>query len=119
MLSWYYDSRRSNVNDILDVFKSLEDLDFNKPIQKSSNKVDEQGIKIEMPGVKSSDVELVVEGKLLKVFAKSRHGKEYSYSYSLRSSVDESAITAKLEDGLLEISLPKKPETSARKIELK
>jgi HSP20 family molecular chaperone IbpA len=57
-----------------------------------------------------------VDGRTLKVSGKSRHGKEFSYTYTLRSTVDDSAIAASFQDGLLEISLPKKQETTVRKI---
>ena len=116
MLTWYYDLHRSN--DILDVFKTFEE--FGKPsVRKTRGPIDENGVKLEMPGVKSSELDISVEGRILKVKAKSsKTNKEYSYSYSLHSAVDESAITAKLEDGLLEINLPKKPESVPRKIKI-
>ena len=116
MLTWYYDLHRSN--DILDVFKTFED--FGRPLEKKvQDSVDETGIKLEMPGVKQSELDITVEGRRLKVKAKSsKTNKEYSYSYSLNSAVDESSITAKLEDGLLEINLPKKPESVPRKIKV-
>lgn len=117
MLTWYYDSRRST-NDILDIFRTFEE--FGKPPnKKSQDSIDENGIKLEMPGVKPNELDITVEGKTLKIKAKSiKTGKEFLYSYSLTSVVDESSITAKLEDGLLEISLPKKPESAPRKIKV-
>jgi HSP20 family protein len=96
--------------DIFDPFKMSE-------FQHDVDSIDEKGIKIELPGVKSSNLDVSVQGRTLKVTGKSRHGKEFSYVYSLKSSVDESAITAKFEDGLLDITLPKKSsETTVRKI---
>jgi HSP20 family protein len=112
MLTWYYDTPRSYRLDLFDIFD-----DFSKK-PKSKDHVDESGIKIEMPGVTSADLEVTVEGKILKVKGKSRHGKEYSYSYSLNSTVDESKIAASLKDGLLELTLPKRQDNSARKIQV-
>jgi len=113
MLTWYYDLPRSHRFDLFDMFDDLA-----KKPKSLRDQVDETGIKIEMPGVTSSDLDVTVEGKLLKVKGKSRHGKEYSYSYSLSSSVDESKITASLKDGLLELSIPKLQEDFARKIKV-
>jgi len=113
MLTWYYDTPRSYRFDLFDVFEDLA-----KKPKSSKDQIDETGIKIEMPGVTSSDLDVTVEGKLLKVKGKSRHGKEYSYVYSLSSVVDESKITASLKDGLLELSIPKRQADSARKIQV-
>jgi HSP20 family protein len=113
MLTWYYDTPRSYRFDLFDVFE-----DLTKKPKSLKDQIDETGIKIEMPGVTSSDLEVTVEGKLLKIKGKSRHGKEYSYSYSLGSTADESRITASLKDGLLELSIPKRQEASARKIQV-
>lgn len=115
MLSRYYDTMRSPMFDVFDTFKLLNDVNLSSRY----DTIDEEGIKIEMPGVKPSDVEITVEGRYLKVSGKSRHGKEFSYHYSLKSSTDSDAIVAKLQDGLLDIKLPKKQsETSVRKIEI-
>jgi len=99
--------------DIFDTFKLLNDVDMSH----RHDTIDEEGIKIEMPGVKPSDVEITVEGRHLKISGKSRHGKEFNYHYSPKSTTDSDAIVAKLQDGLLDIKLPKKQsETSVKKI---
>ena len=114
MLFRYYDTVRSPVSslDLLKIFCDVEGSSFGHRF----DTIDEEGIKIELPGVKSEDVDVSVDGRTIKVTGKSRHGKELSYSYSLKSGVDEVGITAKLENGLLSISLPKKQESSIRKI---
>ena len=113
MLTRYYDNFRSPAFEILDSFGFFNEDSTTKS---RAELIDEEGIKIEMPGVKHGDLEISVDGRLLKVVGKSRHGKNFSYTYSLRNSVDESTIEAKLQDGLLEIKLPKKAETKTRKI---
>lgn len=115
MLTWYYDTARTPVFDLFDALKGFDDLD-KRSAKKSKETIDDEGLKIEMPGVKSSDLDLTVESRTLRIKGKSRTGREFSYTYSLHSNVDSEAITAKLEDGLLEISLPKKPESTPRKI---
>ena len=117
MLSRYYNSTRIPVIDFFDVFKTLEESS-SWDTQQKRDSIDQSGIKIELPGVKPEDVEVTVEGKTLRVTGKSRHGKEFKYTYALRSGVDDSAITAKFQDGLLDINLPKKQEESIRKIKI-
>lgn len=113
MLTWYYDTAK--YPDFFDSFRSLEDLGV-KSSRKLRYEIDEEGIKVEMPGVNSSNLDIKVEGKSLKISGKSRHDKEFSYTYSISSNVDVEAITASLQDGLLDIKLPKRPETPTRKI---
>lgn len=117
MLTRYYGTTRTPMFDLFDPFKVFDDLETSSRRSRLDT-IDEEGIKIELPGVKATDVDVSVEGRTLKVLGKSRHGKEFSYSYSLKSTVDDSGIVAKLEDGLLTITLPKKQESSARKIQV-
>jgi len=115
MLTRHYGTTRAPMFDLFDPFKIFDDFETSGRRSRLDT-IDEEGIKIELPGVKSTDVDVSVDGRMLKVSGKSRHGKEFSYSYSLKSSVDDSGIVAKLEDGLLSITLPKKQESSTRKI---
>lgn len=115
MLSRYHESFYTPTTEILNSLGFFGDV-YHK---NKTDVIDSEGIKVELPGVKSSDVELTVEGRSLRITAKSRLGKEFSYTYSLRSVVDESAIEAHFEDGLLEIKLPKKQELKSRKIPIK
>jgi HSP20 family molecular chaperone IbpA len=101
--------------DLFDPFRVFSDID-RRVVRHRSDAIDEEGVKIELPGVKASDVDVSIDGRILKVTGKSRHGTEFSYAYTLKSSVDESTITANLTDGLLAISLPKKVDQTARKI---
>jgi HSP20 family protein len=112
MLTRYYDSFRNPTIDLFDAFKIFDD--YEKTYK--SETIDNEGVKIELPGVKASDVDVSVEGKMLRITGKSRHGKDFKYVYSLKSNADESNISAKLEDGLLSITIPKKSEQSIRKI---
>jgi len=115
MLVRYNDTMRTPLFDLFDPFRFWGDYD--KSFSKYRNDtIDDEGVKIELPGVKASDVDVAVEGRTLKVTGKSRHGAEFSYVYSLKSTVDETSITAKIVDGLLSISLPKKVDQTARKI---
>ena len=115
MLTRYYDTMRTPTFDLLDPFKIFVDHERSLYRHKADT-IDDEGVKIELPGVKPSDVEVAVEGRTLKITGKSRHGTDFSYSYTLKSTVDDSSITAKLEDGLLSITLPKRQDSQPRKI---
>jgi HSP20 family protein len=81
--------------------------------------------RFEMPGVKKEDVKVELNDRLLTVTAekKEKNGdQESSFSYSRSISVPDSvkadAISAKLEDGILTVALPKSEERKPRNIEL-
>jgi HSP20 family protein len=87
---------------------------------------------LEMPGVTQDGLsiqlearELVIQGerkvyekdaKLL--YASRSHGSKLEKRFSLGEDVDRSAVTANLENGLLTVTLPRRAEVKARKIEV-
>jgi HSP20 family protein len=92
-------------------------------------------VKAEIPGVKKEDVKVQVEGNRVTISCETKQEKEEkegervicrechqgsSYrSFTLASDVDETKAEAKYENGMLELTLPKKEGTSARRIEVK
>ena len=97
MLTRYYDTLRSPSFDVLDPFNIFGFGDLERSTHRHrADTIDDEGIKIELPGVSSSDVEVTVDEKTLRITGKSRHGNEFSYAYTLKSTVDESAIVANL-----------------------
>jgi HSP20 family protein len=88
-------------------------------------------IHAEMPGVKKEDIEVSIDGNLVTVRAEVRREKEekgetmlrseryygaMTRSFTLASEVDEKAAAAKYSDGVLELTLPKKPGSASRKL---
>jgi HSP20 family protein len=92
-------------------------------------------IEAEMPGVKPEDVEVTLEGNTLLIRGKyekendkqtngdngryivrERESATYARAISLPGGVDASKVTSTYENGELRITLPKAPETRARKI---
>lgn len=81
-------------------------------------------VKAEIPGVKKEDVKVVVEANQVTITARTQHEKEekegetivrreryvghQSRSFTLAHEIDDSKSTAKYQDGVLELSLPKK-----------
>jgi HSP20 family protein len=79
--------------------------------------------RFEIPGVKKEDVKLELHERLLTVSAEKREKSgdtEQSYSLtrsvSVPDSVAEDRISAKLEDGLLTVTLPKQEHRKPRTI---
>lgn len=81
--------------------------------------------RFEIPGVKKEDVKLELRDRMLTVTAEKREksgNDEQSYSLSrsvsVPDSVAEDRISAKLENGLLTVTLPKQEHRKPRTIEV-
>jgi len=93
-------------------------------------------IELDLPGIKKDEIEITTEDNILTISGErkfkeevkeedyykveSRYGK-FSRSFTLPEDIDISAISAKSEDGVLEVVIPKKEDESKklRKIEIK
>jgi len=89
-------------------------------------------VRAEIPGVKKDDIKVAVEGNQVSISAEVKkekeekegkkvirseryYGKVYR-SFSLAQEVDQNAAKAKYSDGVLELTLPKKPGTAGKEI---
>ena len=89
-------------------------------------------IKAEIPGVKKEDIHVTIDGNRVSISAESRqeseekegakvirseryYGKVYR-SMTLDSDVDQNAAEAKYADGVLTLTLPKKPGGTTRQL---
>lgn len=97
-------------------------------------KGDKLVVKAEVPGMKEDDIHVSVEGDMLTIRGEKKTESEVknedyyrcerSYgsflrSVALPSTVDASKIEADYEDGVLEVTLPKKPEVKPKKVAVK
>jgi HSP20 family protein len=88
----------------------------------------------EVPGVNQQDIRVNMENNLLTVTGERKlehedkregyHRVERSYgafsrSFTLPSTIDPNQVNATFEQGLLRLTLPKRPETQPRAIEIK
>lgn len=87
-------------------------------------------IRCDMPGVAESDLEVTIENKVLTVtgpqMGQGKEGSEtlvseyqtgvYQRTFGLSRDLDDSAVKARLKDGVLEIELPKAREAQPRRI---
>ena len=91
-------------------------------------------LEAELPGMKSEDVEISIENNILTLRGERRfekkddgdnfHRVERSYgsftrSFTLPNTVSSENATASFENGVLRVTLAKREETKARKIEIK
>ena len=89
-------------------------------------------VKAEIPGVKKEDIDVRIEGNQVTIGAEVkkeseekkngrvlRSERQYGYasrSFTLASAVDESKSTAKYQDGVLELTLPKTTTSSSKRL---
>jgi HSP20 family protein len=89
-------------------------------------------VKADIPGVKKEDIDVRVDGNQVTISAEVKQDKEekkdgrvlrserrYGYasrSFMLPTDVDQAAADAKYNNGVLELKLPKKPQSSAKRV---
>jgi HSP20 family protein len=91
-------------------------------------------ITVELPGLERNDVDLSLDGNVLTIRAEKKmeteqnnknvHVAERSYgvfyrALELPARVDPSTVQATMSNGVLKITIPKPPQTDAKKIEVK
>src|SRR5215471_20336003 len=88
-------------------------------------------VKAEIPGVKKEDIHVQIDGNQVSISAESKQEKDVKEngkvirseryygsmyrSFALGQDVDSGAANAKYADGVLQLTLPKKPSAAARK----
>ncbi len=86
----------------------------------------------EMPGIKKEDIHVNIDGPTVSISAERKQEKEVkegervlrteryfgkvSRSFQLGQDIDDSQASAKFTDGVLELTLPKKAATQARRL---
>jgi HSP20 family protein len=90
-------------------------------------------VRAEIPGAKKDDIRVTVDGNFVSISAEVRQEKEdksdggrvllketyygsASRGFSLASEIDDKAVVAKLEDGVLKLTLPKRASAAAKAI---
>lgn len=71
---------------------------------------------LKLSSVKQSDPE---ENKEKKTLVRERYYRAFERSFSLPEDIDEGAIAGEFSDGVLTITLPKKPEVQPKSIDVK
>src|SRR4249920_123702 len=92
-------------------------------------------VKAEIPGVKKEDIDVQIDANVVTISAESKREKKVEEkgkvirseryfgsmlrSFSLGNDVDQAEATAKYADGILELTLPKKATSAAKKLAVK
>lgn len=117
---------------------TYERRDHNESVRPARIEVIEQGaeykVLAELPGVKKEDIKVQIEADQVSISAESKverearegervlHSERYYGAYSrvfrLGQEVDESKAAAKFENGILELTLPKKEVAAAKQISI-
>lgn len=74
---------------------------------------------LDVPGANPGNVELHAEGRQLTLEAPLGDGRGWRRSFELGDTVDVDAAEAKVERGVLTLTLPKREAPSARRIEVR
>jgi HSP20 family protein len=88
-------------------------------------------ISVDLPGVKKENIKVDLSGNVLTIAGERRHSEEskggrymersygsFQRSFTLPNTVDIDKIEANLEDGVLNLALPKSAQSKGRKIEV-
>ncbi len=105
---------------------------WNPPVDIYENK-DQISLEVELPGMTKEDIHLTFENNVLTLSGERRFEKKdeeqnyhrverlygtFTRSFTLPNTVSGEGITAEYRDGVLYLSLPKKEEVKARRIEI-
>jgi HSP20 family molecular chaperone IbpA len=77
-------------------------------------------VTLDVPGVAREDLAINIEGAIVRIETKEQAPRQYKAAYELPQEIDVDATAAKLENGVLTLTLAKKQAVSnARSIEVK
>jgi HSP20 family protein len=123
-----------------DLFRGflVRPLNYEVPVGAAQFRVDvtendnAYNLRAEIPGVKKEDIQITVDGDTVAISTEVKNEKEVRNgervlrterqygklyrAFTLGQSVDESSVSAKYADGVLELTLPKKAAAQAKRI---
>ncbi|MEJ7930939.1 Hsp20/alpha crystallin family protein [Ramlibacter sp. AN1015] len=74
-------------------------------------------VSLDVPGVAREDLEINVEGAIVRIQTRQEASRQYKAAYELPQDIDVEATTARLENGVLTLTLAKQqPASRARQI---
>jgi HSP20 family protein len=133
-------SNLTRYDPIDDLFRGffVRPVEFGAPVEAPSIKVDVKEedkafvVHAELPGIKKEDIHVNIEGAVVSISAERKQEKEVktgervlrteryfgkvSRSFQLGQEIDDSKASAKFTDGVLELTLPKKTASQAKRL---
>ena len=105
---------------------------FVVPSTQFTEKPEGYELTVALPGIGKGDAELHVEGRTLVLKTHAKHQNpagfkqvagefeyvNYAMSADLPEMADTAALTAKLENGLMTVTIPKRPESQPKRVEI-
>ena len=77
-------------------------------------------VTLDMPGVPREDLQVDIEGSIVRIATKAEAKRQFKAAYELPQDIDAAASAAKLENGVLTLTLAKQvPVSNARQIEIR
>jgi HSP20 family protein len=77
-------------------------------------------VTLDLPGVTREELAINIEGAVVRIETKAEAKRQFKAAYELPQDIDAEATTAKLENGVLTLTLAKKqPVSNVRQIEVK
>jgi len=77
-------------------------------------------VAIDVPGIAKEDLSIDIDGTVVRIDTREQASRRFKAAYELPQDIDAEASGAKLENGVLTLTLAKKvPENTARKVEVK
>jgi HSP20 family protein len=77
-------------------------------------------VSLDMPGVAKDDLSVTIEGTIVRIETKAEAKRQFKAAYELSQDIDAGASVAKLENGVLTLTLAKQaPVSNARQIQVK
>ena len=110
----------------------MDNETFTVPASTFTERPEDYELKIYLPGIGKGDADLRMEGRTLTLKTSAKYQNpagfrqvaaefermNYAMSADLPEMADIGTMTAKLENGLLTVTIKKRPETQPKKIEI-
>ena len=110
--------------------RNINDLDIRVDVVEKDGMLK---VRADLPGVKKEDINVRIDGNLVQIDAETKGEKEFkedggkvlrseryygsvSRAFTLTQDVDDAKATAKYEDGVLTLELPKKATSAAKRL---
>ena len=128
-----FDSLDRDVFPMLRPWFRLDDNEgFRMPLVNINESEKEFAVTMELPGVQKKDLDVAIDGEQLVITAErsekveSNEGllrreirsEKFRRTFTLGQAVDRDGIKAKLENGILKVTLPKRAESVGRKVDV-
>ena len=96
-----------------DPFQSMRGFEYD--VTRTENGYE---VEVPVPGFRPEDVEVTYQDDVISVSAKSER-RSFSRSFTIPEDVDSQRIEAKVSDGMLLLTLSRRPEAQPRRITVK